>query len=103
MLHGFFRAALLATALFCTSGAEAQKSFIGEDLASEGVRLEERLRIEGRATAAGRSAAHLRGEAQAHIGRGENRQALPLLTAAIPLEPRNAAGWLAFARRGQWH
>ncbi len=53
MLKTFARAAAVAAALLCATAALAQKSFVRDDLASEGVRLEEKLKTEAGSTAAG--------------------------------------------------
>ncbi|HRJ68992.1 MAG TPA: alpha-2-macroglobulin [Beijerinckiaceae bacterium] len=74
-----------------------QKSFIREDLASNGIRLEERLKKDGAALASGRPAAQLRQEGMAVLGR-DARRALALFGAAIAAEPKSAASWLAYAR-----
>ena len=79
--------------------ALAQKSFVRDDLASEGVRLEEKLRTEAGATAAGRPAAQLRRDAEAaHGPRRTSAARSSLYAAAVALEPSNAANWVGFAR-----
>ena len=92
------RAALVAAALVVAAPAFAQKSFVREDLASDAVRLEEKLRNEAGSTAAGRPAAQLRREAEALIARNNPRGALSLYTAAVALEPRNAANWAGYVK-----
>ncbi|HEX8665692.1 MAG TPA: alpha-2-macroglobulin [Beijerinckiaceae bacterium] len=98
MLKTLGRAALVAAALVCASPAFAQKSFVQDDLASDAVRLEEKLKGEAGSTAAGRPAAQLRREAEALIARGNPRGALSLYVAAIALEPRNGVNWAGYVR-----
>ncbi|MCZ8098100.1 MAG: MG2 domain-containing protein [Burkholderiales bacterium] len=76
---------------------QGQKAYVREDLASEGVRLEEQLRKEA-AGLAGRPAAQLRAEGQAAAGRGDYRRGLALIAGAITAEPRDPANWLALSR-----
>lgn len=90
--------ALIAIALSLPGAAMAQKSFQRDDLASEGVRLEERLKTEAAAFVGGKPAAQLRREAAAALARGGARAALPLASAAVAAEPRDPANWLAYAR-----
>ena len=98
MLKSLLRAALVAAVFACAAPAIAQKSFVRDDLASEGVRLEEKLKGEAGTTAAGRSAAQLRRDAEGLAGRGDHRGAASLYTAAIALEPRNPSNWVGFAK-----
>ncbi|HVL71050.1 MAG TPA: hypothetical protein VM434_04105, partial [Beijerinckiaceae bacterium] len=99
MLAGFVRALVLAGAvLIGTSAAQAQKSFVRDDLASEAVRLEERVRTETAAARDVRPAAELRREFDLAMNRGDPRRALALATAAATAEPRVAANWMAYAR-----
>ena len=91
-------AATLAAALVCATTAFAQKSFVREDLASDAVRLEEKLKGEAGSTAAGRPATQLRREAEGMLARNNPRGALNLYTAAIALEPRNAANWVGYVK-----
>lgn len=83
---------------FGSGAALAQKSFARDDLASEGVRLEDTLRRESAARPAAGSAAALRQGGDAALARNDGRRALALFTAAIAQEPRVAAGWTGFAR-----
>ncbi len=73
MLKTFARAAAVAAALLCATAALAQKSFVRDDLASEGVRLEEKLKTEAGSTAAGRPAAQLRRDAEGLMSRANQR------------------------------
>ena len=98
MLKTFARAAAIAAALACATAALAQKSFVRDDLASEGVRLEEKLRTEAGSTAAGRPAAQLRRDAEGLMSRSNQRGAMSLYAAAVALEPKNAANWVGFAK-----
>lgn len=74
------------------------KSFNREDLASDGVRLEEQLRKDAGAAAQGKQADALRREAAGLVGRGDARRALGLNGQAIAIDGRDPANWLAFAR-----
>jgi uncharacterized protein YfaS (alpha-2-macroglobulin family) len=94
----FLRYALLSVALVLPGAAMAQKSFQRDDLASEGVRLEERLRVESGTFAAGKPAIQWRREAAAMLARGGARAALPLASAAVVADPRDAANWLVLSR-----
>ena len=98
MLKTFARAAAVAAALLCATAALAQKSFVRDDLASEGVRLEEKLKTEAGSTAAGRPAAQLRRDAEGLMSRSNQRGAMSLYAAAIALEPKNAANWVGFVK-----
>ena len=69
-----------------------------DDLASEGVRLEEKLKTEAGSTAAGRPAAQLRRDAEGRTSRSNQRGAMSLYAAAIALEPKNAANWVGFVK-----
>ncbi len=88
----------LAVVLATGGGAVAQKSFTRDDLASSAVRVEAALKAEAGTVAAGRAPAQLRREADAQTTRGAPRNALPLIVAAIAIEPRDASAWLAYAR-----
>ena len=98
MLKTFARAAAVAAALLCATAALAQKSFVRDDLASEGVRLEEKLKTEAGSTAAGRPAAQLRRDAEGLMSRSNQRGAMSLYAAAVALEPKNAANWVGFVK-----
>ena len=69
-----------------------------DDLASEGVRLEEKLKTEAGSTAAGRPAAQLRRDAEGLMSRSNQRGAMSLYAAAVALEPKNAANWVGFVK-----
>jgi hypothetical protein len=87
-------AAFLALALAGPAAAQAQKSYVREDLALTARSVEDRLRSErqsGTATA-------LRREGEALLKRNEPREALPYLASAAAAEPMNAGHWLAYAR-----
>ena len=101
MLKTFARAAAVAAALLCATAALAQKSFVRDDLASEGVRLEEKLKTEAGSTAAGRPAAQLRRDAEGLMSRSNQRGAMSLYAAAVALEPKNAANWVGFVKAAQ--
>ncbi|KAA2241032.1 alpha-2-macroglobulin family protein [Salinarimonas soli] len=91
-------AAALAGALLVATQAQAQKSFTRDDLASEGVRLEERLRTESAASVGGRPAAQLRRDAETALTRSDPRRALSLASAALAAEPRDGANWLTYVK-----
>ena len=96
-MRALLRAAALAAALACAGGAQAQKSFVREDLASDGVRLEQSLRTEAGAERRRRP----RRPAQARRGRpGRARRSAPRarpFAAALAADPRDAQSWLGFA------
>src|ERR671926_395958 len=97
MIRGFLRAAVFAVAFACAGAAFADKSFTRNELASEGVHLEDKLRAEAGNTAAGRSVAVLRRDAEV-AARSDTRRALTLLGAAVVLDPKDPASWLAYAK-----
>ncbi|MGL4728671.1 MAG: alpha-2-macroglobulin, partial [Bosea sp. (in: a-proteobacteria)] len=78
------------------SPALAQKSFQRADLAADGQRLEERLKREIAASSQPLDA--LVRNAQAAIGRGDGRAALPLANAAIIADPSSSIAWRTMAR-----
>lgn len=78
--------------------AQAQKSFVRDDLASQAVRLEQALKAETSRNALGRSAQQLRSDGEQLLARGNIGQALNLLAAAAAAEPANSANWAAYAR-----
>jgi len=98
MMRRLMRAAALAAALFGATAAQAQKSFVNDELASDAVRLEEKLKTEGRGAVAGKPAPQLRREAEISLSRGDARRALALATAAVAADPRDPANWLGYAR-----
>src|SRR4051812_44687202 len=98
MMRRLMRAAALAAALFGATAAQAQKSFVNDELASDAVRLEEKLKTEGRGAVAGKPAPQLRREAEISLSRGDARRALVLATAAVAADPRDPANWLGYAR-----
>ena len=98
MIRRLLQMAVLATAIGFATAAPAQKSFVRDDLASDAVRLEEQLKGEARATAAGRPGAQLRTEGQAASARSDSRRAFALFAAAVAAEPREAGNWLGLAK-----
>jgi alpha-2-macroglobulin len=78
------------------SPAMAQKVFQRADLAADGQRLEERLKREIAASSQPLDA--LVRNAQAAIGRGDARAALPLANAAIIADPSSSIAWRTMAR-----
>jgi uncharacterized protein YfaS (alpha-2-macroglobulin family) len=89
-------AALLLMSLAFFSPALAQKAFQRADLLADGQRLEERLKREVAASSQPPDA--LVRNAQAAIGRGEARAALPLANAAIIADPSSSVAWRTMAR-----
>ena len=77
---------------------QAQKSFVNEELSSEAIRLEERLKKEGAAIPGARPAADFMREAAGLVQRGNPRAALRSLAGAISASPRDASAWLAYSR-----
>src|SRR5215204_2861575 len=107
MMRRLMRAAALVAALVCATTAQAQapaptsvpsKTFVNDKLASDAVRLEDKLKTEGRAAVAGKPGPQLRREAETALGRGNVRGALALFTAAIAADPRDPANWLGYVR-----
>ncbi|WP_420103237.1 MG2 domain-containing protein [Bosea sp. (in: a-proteobacteria)] len=76
--------------------ASAQKAYIRNDLASDGARLEERLKRE--VSAANRPVADLLRAGETALARGDARAALPLANAAIVSDPNAAAAWRLMSR-----
>ncbi|MEN5082117.1 alpha-2-macroglobulin [Bosea sp. TWI1241] len=94
-MRTFARAALLIGLVLATP-ALAQKAYVRPDLASDGQRLEERLKRE---VATGqRPVAVLLRDGQAALARGDGRAALPLANAAAVADPANPAGWRLMAQ-----
>ncbi len=85
-----------APAARLTAKAAPKKSFVREDLASAGVRLEAALAAEARG--GGRNPAQARRDGEAFVQAGRPAQALPLLAAALVAEPADPQSWLAYAR-----
>ncbi|MGO4573800.1 alpha-2-macroglobulin [Microvirga sp. 2TAF3] len=89
-------ASVMAGAL--AAQAQAQKTFVNEELASQAVRLEQALKNEGTRNNGGKPAPQLRREGEALLARGNARQALGAFTGAIAVEPGNGANWSGYAR-----
>ena len=95
---------LFTTLLFTLIGVTAhaqtasQKAFVRDDLASDGVRLEERLRKESTALTGTRPVADLVRDASQLIQRNNPRGALRPLAAAISSTPRDASLWLLYSK-----
>ncbi|MBF9235027.1 alpha-2-macroglobulin [Microvirga alba] len=101
MIRQLLRSAIVAiglNAVFLASPAQAQKAFVREDLASQGVRLEQSLKTEGGRTALDKPVQVLRRDAETTLARGNARQALGLFTTTIANEPGNWANWAGYAR-----
>ncbi len=100
-MHKFIRA-LAALAWMALPGLamaqQPQKTFVNEDLASESVRLEERLRKEGAAIPGARTPADFLREAAGMLQRNNPRAALRPLAGAIAAAPRDPVNWLAYSR-----
>ncbi|QRM35395.1 alpha-2-macroglobulin [Microvirga sp. VF16] len=99
MIRSLLRAVLIAAGLTASAfAAQAQKSFSPGDLASQAVRLEQALNIEGGRLIAGKPAQQLRREGDMALARSNPRQALNLFAAAVAAEPMNSASWYGYAR-----
>lgn len=100
MVRGLLRVACVALGLAAGGLAHAQtpKSFVREDLASQGIRLEQAFKTESSRLAEGRTGQQLRRDGEALLARGNAQQALALFAAAIAAEPSNALNWSAYAR-----
>ncbi len=90
------RVALILGLAVAAAPALAQKAYVRPDLASDGQRLEERLKRE--VGASQRPFAILLRDGNAALGRGDARTALPLANAAAIAEPANPAGWRLMAQ-----
>ncbi|HEY5795729.1 MAG TPA: alpha-2-macroglobulin, partial [Bosea sp. (in: a-proteobacteria)] len=90
------RLALLLGLMLAAHPAFAQKAYVRNDLAADGLRLEERLKRE--VSAGARPAADAIRAGEAALSRGDARAALPQANAAVVAEPANAAGWRLMAR-----
>ncbi|HLH51693.1 MAG TPA: alpha-2-macroglobulin [Roseiarcus sp.] len=82
------------------AGAQAAeiKPFARDYLASDAVRLVETLRKEAGGAGQGKSAEQLRRDASAAAARGDYKLAARLAAAAVTVNPKDAANWLALAR-----
>ena len=101
MIRHWLRAAFLAVGLSAAAlaaQAQAPKSFVREDLASQVVRLEQTFKTEGARLIGSKTGSQLRQEGEALLRNGQARQAASLFTAAVAAEPGNAANWSAYAR-----
>ncbi|TDR85205.1 alpha-2-macroglobulin family protein [Enterovirga rhinocerotis] len=97
MIASLFRALVVLAALAVGSTAAfAQKSFVRDNLASDGIRLEDTFRRSDVRPAANASQARLEGDAA--LSRGDARRALALFTAAIIADPKAAMSWGGYAR-----
>ncbi len=90
-----------APAARAAAPAPAGKSFVREDLASEGVRLEAALKAEAGERAATKPAAVWRREGDAAAARDQWQPALAAYAAAVAADPRDPQGWLGYARAAQ--
>lgn len=100
MFRQLLSAALLSISLAIPTGAFAQnqKSFVRDDLASQSIRLEQALKVEGSGSIGGRSAQQLRKDAEAYLSQGLAQNAMAAYSAAIAAEAGNDANWLGYAR-----
>ena len=101
MIGHWLRAAFLAVGLSAAAfapQAQAPKSFLREDLASQVVRLEQTFKTEGASLIGSRTAAQLRQEGEVLLGQGDARRAAGRFSAAAAIEPGNGANWSAYAR-----
>ncbi|KUL92860.1 alpha-2-macroglobulin [Bosea sp. WAO] len=90
------RLALILGLTVAAAPAFAQKAYVRPDLASDGQRLEERLKRE--VGASQRPFTTLLRDGNAALARGDARAALPLANAAAMAEPANPAGWRLMAQ-----
>ncbi len=77
---------------------QAQKTFVNDELASDAIRLEERLRKEAAALPGSRSAADYLRDAAQFLQRNNARGALRPLAGAVAASPRDPMTWLAYSR-----
>ena len=89
---GALALALSSASTFATA---QQKSFVRENLGSDGIRLEETFR---RAERGNPNADQARREGDAALARGDARRAMALFTSAIVADPRSGANWERYAR-----
>ena len=95
-LRSLMKIGALALALSSASTmALAQKSFVRDALASDGIRLEEQFRRAERGTP---NAAQARRDGDAALARGDARRALALFTSAIVADPKSGQAWERYAR-----
>jgi len=96
-IRSLLKAGLLALALSGVSTmALAQKAYIRESLASDGVRLEDTMRRTETKPAANPALAKREGEAA--LARGDTRRALGLFAGAVVADGKDAGAWGGFAR-----
>ena len=76
----------------------SQKSYTRDDLASNGIRLEEQLKKDASSFGSTRSAADLARDGAQLMQRNNARGALRPLAAAITAAPRDSGNWLLYAR-----
>ncbi|WP_299563297.1 alpha-2-macroglobulin [Enterovirga sp.] len=97
LIRSLALAVALAVGATAASAQPQTKTFLREDLASEGIRLEETLRREsgGRGAA---SPAQARRDGESALVRGDARRALALFTGAVVAEPRLGQNWGGYAR-----
>ncbi len=91
------RLALLLAVSLSTSALAQTKSFVRDDLASDGVRLEEQLRTSGLSGAGNRQSEQLRRDGDAALAR-DPRRALALFTSAVAVDAKASSAWLGWAR-----
>jgi uncharacterized protein YfaS (alpha-2-macroglobulin family) len=82
-----------------SSAFAADKAFVREDLAQAAIRLEAQIKAD--AGQVGKSAAQLKGEADAAFQRNDFRLGLQLLGQLVAVAPQDAANWLRLARTVQ--
>ena len=91
----------LALISFClASGAAfaADKPYVREDLASDAIRLEEKLKKDAFPVSALHPIEQIRKDAAQRISRGDPKGALPLLATLITSNPKSPDPWLAYAK-----
>ena len=91
---------ILALLVFClTSGAAfAEKPYVREDLGSDAIRLEEKLKKDAVPVTASHPVEQIRKEAAQRFLRSDAKGALPLLAALITANPKTSDSWLAYAK-----
>ncbi|WP_441965729.1 alpha-2-macroglobulin family protein [Microvirga sp. 2MCAF38] len=78
--------------------AQAQKSFVREDLAGQVIRLEQSFKTDNARAISGKSAVQLYSDGSNLMTRGKPREAASAYMAAIGADPTNWATWAAFVK-----
>lgn len=97
-MRAWIRTALaLWLSLLLAGAAFAQKAYVRDDLASDAIRLEEKLRKDSTDLVA-TAPDQLRRDAAARLARANYPEALRLRAALVTQSPKDAAPWLDYAR-----